>query len=318
MISDLLTQSAPFLDTIVKSPGNVKAYWLTTSDNIRIRVAIWSGGTKGTILILNGRNEFVEKYAHLALTMQNRGYTVITHDWRGQGLSDRIHSNPKMCHVNRFEDFQIDLASVLRCFNHQFPPAPHYILAHSMGCCIGLRALMNGISIPVSACAFSAPMWKIAKATFLARRFVSLINLLGQGHKFIQGAGPESLLNTTEPHNNPLTSCPETFLFLRNQVNTQPEVSLGGPSWNWAYQAFLETEKLMNLSPPKHNSLVLVAGNDEIVDNRAAYQFCAQWPQSHLVEMKNAKHELLKERQPLRDEALDHIFRFFDQFKKPI
>ena len=38
----------------------------TTSDGKKIRFALWPTGTRGLIIFLNGRNEYIEKYKLLS------------------------------------------------------------------------------------------------------------------------------------------------------------------------------------------------------------------------------------------------------------
>ena len=45
---------------------------------------------RGTVVLLTGRGEFIEKYAtEVVGELLERGFAVVALDWRGQGLSDR-------------------------------------------------------------------------------------------------------------------------------------------------------------------------------------------------------------------------------------
>ena len=59
-------QKAPYLDLDdYKAPHGIKAYFVPMDDGIRIRVCHWmntSTKSKGTILLQQGHNEFIEKY----------------------------------------------------------------------------------------------------------------------------------------------------------------------------------------------------------------------------------------------------------------
>jgi lysophospholipase len=61
--------------------------------------------------------------------------------------------------VDRFSDYQRDVQTLLAAAKSLDLPKPYFLLAHSMGGCIGLRALLQGL--PVQAVSFSAPMWGI-------------------------------------------------------------------------------------------------------------------------------------------------------------
>ena len=74
----------PVPDGVV--PGAIK-----TSDGVNLRFARWAPppGRKGTVFVLQGRAEFIEKYFETVRDLRARGFAVATFDWRGQGLSDR-------------------------------------------------------------------------------------------------------------------------------------------------------------------------------------------------------------------------------------
>ena len=83
--------AAPFYSDVCPAGENATAYWAHTSDNKRIRLAVWAeNAARGTVLLFPGRTEYVEKYAAYAADLESRGYCTIAADWRGQGLADRL------------------------------------------------------------------------------------------------------------------------------------------------------------------------------------------------------------------------------------
>ena len=115
----------------------------------------WTFGG-GTVLMLPGRTEHAEKYGTTAERLAAAGYASAALDWRGQGLADRLLPDRRKGHVGQFADYQRDLDAFAAAVRETLP-GPFYLLAHSMGGCIGLRGLMRGLD--VAAAAFSAPMW---------------------------------------------------------------------------------------------------------------------------------------------------------------
>ncbi len=78
-------QPAPFHAALADGPVGGRAVWLRsrrTSAHPRRGLA---GGEKGTVVLLPGRTEYVEKYGRAAGDLVARGWSVITVDWRGQG-----------------------------------------------------------------------------------------------------------------------------------------------------------------------------------------------------------------------------------------
>ncbi len=69
-----------------------------TQDGIALRYAYWHATglpLKGTVTILQGRAEFIEKYFETIQDLRARGHAVVAFDWRGQGGSDRLLRNPQ-------------------------------------------------------------------------------------------------------------------------------------------------------------------------------------------------------------------------------
>ena len=146
-------------DPQLRPPGG-RVVWRNVSDGVSIRFGFWpKADAKGTVLILAGRTEFIEKYGPAAIDFAQRGYACASIDWRGQGLSDRLLQDPSIGHVREFQDYQIDLQAFVEEAKNTGMPEPFYLIGHSMGGAIGLRALISGID--VKAAVFSAPMWGI-------------------------------------------------------------------------------------------------------------------------------------------------------------
>ena len=75
-------------------PDNAVTGALLTRDGVTLRFARFPppAGRKGTVVVLQGRAEYVEKYFETVRDLRARGFAVATFDWRGQGLSDRTGS----------------------------------------------------------------------------------------------------------------------------------------------------------------------------------------------------------------------------------
>ncbi|MBA3324054.1 MAG: alpha/beta hydrolase, partial [Rhodobacteraceae bacterium] len=104
---------APFFADIAEAPDGGRPLWLDTQDGLRLRAAVWSEGARGTAIVLPGRTEYVEKYGRVVRRLTERGLAVAVIDWRGQGLSDRHPSAPRLGHVEDFRHYQHDVAALL-------------------------------------------------------------------------------------------------------------------------------------------------------------------------------------------------------------
>jgi lysophospholipase len=70
-------------------PGAVEED-ISAADGVRLRTARWTPSSAiGTVVVLGGRGEFIEKYFEVISELLARGFAVATMDWRGQGGSER-------------------------------------------------------------------------------------------------------------------------------------------------------------------------------------------------------------------------------------
>ena len=140
--------NAPLYEDILEGPKNGYSEWIQTKDKFRIRVAFWpKEDANGTVLIFPGRNEYIEKYGRTSKKIWELGYSSLVVDWRGQGLSDRYFKNRLIGHVNEFADYQLDVEAIAKFAELKSLPKPWYLLAHSMGGTIGLRAIHNKLAV---------------------------------------------------------------------------------------------------------------------------------------------------------------------------
>lgn len=113
--------------------------------------------------------------------MQN-SHGILAIDWRVQGLSERLNKDTLLGHVSEFSEYQVDLDTVMHWAAQSNAPKPWYILGHSMGGCIGLRALHKNDDF--LAAAFTGPMWGINVVTLTqtaARLVTKTGTLMGLG-----------------------------------------------------------------------------------------------------------------------------------------
>ena len=304
-------EKAPLHKEIISEECDAQTYWLTTVDGVRIRAAYWVGGDKGTVFIFSGRTEYIEKYCSIANLFHYKGYSVVTHDWRGQGLSDRLIPNPNIGHVGRFSDYQKDLNIVIETSENLGLPQPFFQVSHSMGGCIGLRTILQ--TQLFKSTVFTGPMWKLnGKYRMLAAKHISSIAIsLGFEKRLIIGADPRNYLHLSTPERNSLTSDPEIFHYLRNQITIHPELNVGGPTWRWLSEAVRENDYLLSQGAPDTPALVILGSDENLVAVKEILAYCQKWPAAEIEIIPNTKHEVLMESRQYRELALNKILTFF-------
>ena len=166
-------------------------------------------------------------------------------------------------------------------------PYPFFKLSHSMGGCIGLRTILKSQVFKSSV--FTGPMWKLnGKYRMLAAKYISSLAIsLGLDKRLILGADERNYLHLSTPERNSLTSDPEIFLFLKNQIIAQPELNVGGPSWRWLREAIRENEFLLSQSPPDTPSLVILGSDEILVDVKEILAFSQKWARAKIEIIPN-------------------------------
>jgi lysophospholipase len=301
-----------FHTDLADGPESGCAWRVTAADGTGLRVATWAGGPRGTVVIFPGRNEHVEKYGRVARDLALRGWSSAAVDWRGQGHSDRASAAGILGHVDDFAHYQRDADALLTTARRAGLPEPFHLLAHSMGGAIGLRALARGL--PVRSAAFSAPMWGLRMAPHLrplARGISAIGRVTGMGLREVPVGRRESYLSVTPFEENALTSCPDTYAWMVAQAIRDPRLALGRPTLIWLNEALAEIRRLALLPPPAVPAYVAVAGEETVVDNAATGRLAARWPDVRLDLYEGARHEILMERDVLRDRFLDAIDAHF-------
>lgn len=305
--------AAPWFKDVADGPAP-RCLWITAADGVRLRAALWAGpdsggpegAVRGSVILLPGRTEYVEKYCRAARDLAARGFATAAIDWRGQGLSDRLLSDAMSGHVDDFAEYQYDLDALLALARAEGLPEPWFLMSHSMGGCIALRGLMRGL--PVRAAVFSAPMWGIAMAAWLrpaAQMIGTAARIMGQHHRYTPTTDRRSYVTVAPFAGNVLTTDLEMFSWMRAQVSAHPELGLGGPSLGWLHAALAECAALSPLPSPDIPCLTAYGTAEKIVDPLPIQTRMARWPGGHLELFAGAEHEVMMEPPATRA-------RFFD------
>jgi lysophospholipase len=298
------------IDAAPLGPGS-RGFALVAEDGLRLRAAILpaTGPRRGRVALLHGRTEFLEKYEEVAAFLAARGWDVVSTDWRGQGGSDRMLSDPLRGYARDFAEYQLDLAALLAAPEAQ-GDGPLLMVAHSMGGGIGLRALVEGRH-PFAAAVFSAPMWGLSLSPlteWTARAMSAVAVQLGLGSRYAPGGGGGKPYALGDFEGNALTSDPDGFAWIAARTREVGDHALGGPTLGWTHAAFREIDALAAETIPV--PALAVFGGDEAVVSPAAIRDRAARSGAMLVEIPGGRHELFFEKPPLRAAAWEAIDRF--------
>lgn len=297
-------------------PPGATAGGCVTPDGVALRYAYWhatGSPLKGTVTILQGRAEFIEKYFETIADLRARGHAVVAFDWRGQGGSDRLLRNPRRGHVDDFGDFLVDLDTILSKVSLANLPGPHYALAHSTGAAIllyGTERLRTRLDRAV----LTSPLIGLGKVGWPQSMISPLahgLSALGLGTAFVPGGRAKFRIPF---EGNPLSGDRRRYERTEAILDAAPRLEIGAPTVDWLAAACRVLKCLMQSEfGPKMNLpvLIIAAGEDRIVSTRIAERFARMTRSARYLEIPGARHEILMEQDYYRDQAMAAIEGFF-------
>ena len=314
----IVDPSGPRLAVVPSNPvpQGARIGYLLTSDRVRLRYGIWpktAGPSRGTVCLVHGRTEFIEKYFETISDFQKRGFTVATFDWRGQGGSERFLRNRKLGHVDTFDDYWCDLKSFHTEVLLPDCPPPFYLVGHSMG---GLVCLFAGARdrMMFDRMFLSAPMISINAPVSIA----ALANIAGALSVAGLGGLPIRRREDKPPTEqsfatNPLTSDRSRYMRTVDVLKADPTLEIASPTIGWtaaAARAMHAAEGETFPNSIRIPVLMLAAARDEVVLSPATESLGLRMRNGRHAVVAAARHELFQESNAIREQ----MFAAFDAF----
>lgn len=296
------------------APKNAQSGWFLGNDGVRMRYGLFRNDQatpRGTIILVHGRNECIEKYFETISDLNQMGFWVATYDLRGQGASQRLSKNPLSGHVQRFKDYKEDLDQFFKQIVLPDGKAPYFLVAHSTGALIAL-ASMELLLHRVERMALSSPFIELAGQSSpknLIHFVTALYSVIGLGERQM---GKNHLDRPFE--GNPLTSDEQRFQRNRAVCGKHPDLFIGPPTARWLYEALKVMPRVTKqnyLTQIQTPTLLLAPVLDEITPFYALEALSRNFRASQLLPIHGARHELLHERDLYRNQALAAIDAFF-------
>jgi lysophospholipase len=295
-------------------PEGGRLHAVTAKDGVALRAASWRvKGARGTVVIAHGRGDYIERYYETVRDLGARGFSAVCFDFRGQGGSQRPFGNRYRSAVSSFAKYEEDLAAVMTTVVLPDCPPPYYLLAHSTGALICLGAMQRHRWFEKAV--LTSPLLGVYTKPWpeaVARALVKLVPLFGGGPAFLPGYSRRPLVLDGFA-DNPFTSDKVRFDRDLQLLQREPSLGLGGPSFSWLRAALNSMDAIhkLNGSLRLHAPVLIVsAGRDRVVDTEAARRFAENASGIAFVVIEDAQHEILMERDPIREQ----FFAAFDAF----
>lgn len=294
-------------------PPGGRAEWFRGAGGMRLRAALFTPGSapKGSVVLSPGRTEPIEKYYELIGNLLARDWVVLVHDWRGQGLSGRLLPDRLKGHARAVEEFLDDYQRLIAAFEARLP-RPWVMMAHSMGAALNLLTLQGGETRFAQAL-LSGPMLRITTG----KRSMWSVKLATRWHIKNGKAGDYVLGQIDDPFDHTfekdaLTSDLGRYEVWRQQLFACPHLAIAGPTWGWLAFALdagdraLKPRALRRIAVPV---TVVQARDDSRVWRSTNAWAVKRIPQGRYVEVGDARHEVIMERDELRAAFLDEFDR---------
>jgi lysophospholipase len=278
------------------------------------------GRPRGTVLIVPGRREFIEKKAtELGQPLIDMGFRLVIVEPRGQGLSTRFLTADQY-QRDHITDFNLHLDDLRAFFENVVRPdfaAPLILHGHSMGGHLVLRLLADPNAPPASGAFLTAPMLALtgvpAHLSAYALSWAS-VRLFGNATDYAptqQDYGAEDC----DFSRNPLTQDPQRFAIIENYFTKFPDMKVGGVTWGWllaglrSMQAAHSLHYLARIDIPV---LALIGDQDRVTPANENANYLNMIPRVRTHIIPGARHDVLNETDVPRNEALQRIRGFLE------
>ena len=309
-------QKAPYLELDnYKAPKGINAYFVPMNDGIRIRVCHWintSIKSKGTILLQQGHNEFIEKYYETIQEFLDKNYSVIAFDWRGQGMSDHQLDDIHKAFISDFKRHDQDLKYILEKIIQNNFPKPLIGIGHSMGGCLMLSAFYDHPNT-FSKGVLSAPMLGFKNEKFL-KVASSFMNVFRKDTDYLLGSKPNMGIETTFEDND-LTSDEKRYKRIQNLVRKKPIIRLWGVTNGFAKAVNNRFKVIRQKNWVESIDLKILIINsleDRVVSSDKTIDISARLRKSTLINFENCEHEILMEKNQHRERFWNEFDRFIN------
>jgi lysophospholipase len=299
------------LPAAVADPRRLTVGFFTGAGGRRLRYAIFRTGdtAKGTVVLLHGRNESIEKYFEMIGELLARGLWVATFDWRGQAGSERLLKQARRGHVRRFADYEADLSIFLEKIVLPDTRLPFFLVAHSMGALVAL-AQAPRLATRIDRMVLNAPFVALGNQRMSHGKIglvSSVFSLLGLGALALSKERPMLFPQ------NLVSSDPVRYARNAAIAEAHAELALGAPSARWLHETFrairrvTRREHLTRITVP---TLLIAPTRDKLVPYEAVEALARNFRAATLIPINGARHETFQEDDLYRLQAMAAIEAF--------
>ena len=295
-------------------PDGASVEEIKTPDGAALRAAFFpTANARGTVVLVTGWSEFIEKYFETVRDLHARGLNVAMIDWRGQGLSDR-----QTARESKWNGYFQLLRDDLRRFteDHVRPRfnGPYILMTHSMGGLPALLLLASGYE-GFSRAVLCAPMTRLFPQT--QNKVLAILSSAACALGFARAETARARDHAEVFDGNIFTSDKTRHSRFRDLKLAEPAAASTTPTYGWVHAAMTASAAIHApgaLSGVKIPVLIITAGNEQQIDGADHETIAAASEMISLEVIPGALHEIMMERDSIR--AL--YFKAVDDFLTPV
>ena len=294
--------------------------FMHTEDGAKIRIGFWPAHPKAqtttirTIVLLQGRASFMEKYQEIIEILCRKGNNVWALDLRGQGLSSRMLPNHNKLHIDSYDTYLHDFHQFMTNYVRPMHQNNLILLGHSMGGHIALRYLSEYQNI-FDGAVLVAPMIDVKTGGYpksLAKLIAKSACFIGCEDAYIFG---QENLNPIYEYfeGNYFTHDRQRYFAHRDLQLKNPGLVSGGGTYGWLQATFKSIQMLHESTYLKqiHTPLLLIAaGQEELIDNSSLEYVAENLAKCKVKIYEHSRHQIFME----TDEILTQFWADYDSF----
>lgn len=268
---------------------------------------------KATMIISHGFTESAEKWHETAYYLLNFGYDVYIIEHRGHALSYRSVADKTLTHIDRFDEYVRDFALFVDLVRSE-RQTDLYLLAHSMGCAIGLLYLESRPEA-FKKVFLSSPMIMPSTGGIPAwcGRFITRAAIIfGKGKKraFVSGVYPGD-----EKFEDSAKTSRARFDEYNAIKRSTPDYQNYSCTYGWVNNSLRVCKKILKKGEPEKIAakvFIAIAGLDATVERKPQLALARRLRACEYKIYEGAKHEIYGSADPVAKEYFADLLSFFE------
>ena len=277
--------------------------------------------SKGVLILLPGSTEAAMKYIEVAYDFMNLGYTIYVLNHRGQGLSEKLTDPPGKNYIDNYKFLLDDIETFIQWLKVNHSPKEmerFFMIGHSMGGGVlskflTSRNLQNKFKLKGAILCSPMLQPKLGKLPkWLIKTLINTLSFFGLEKMDAPSRGRSKIKSHFESNKKTHSKLRyENIFFLARKF---PSTWLSGITIGWLTQVFLMIENIDQEAKNVHLPLLLIRPqNDAYVWSNAQDKFCENAKNCQQKIFPKAYHELLMEKDPIRNRAFQDILNFMEK-----